>query len=801
MKHRPRWSTLAVVSSILVAGLGTASADQPIYDVEIVRVAGGVPHLYADDLPSATYGFGYAFAQDNLCEMAETYVTVRARRAATFGATNSYASRGNGGNFNNLDSDFFFQRIIDTRVVETLLASQGTNKVDPELITGVDGYVAGYNKYLADSRANANPDGHSCINNAWVTPIDRMDAFRRFYQLILLASQGVAIDGITKAAPILTTPAAPTPPNYAAIRELGEKLPLGAIGSNAYGLGTNSLAAGATGAMVLGNPHFPWDGPERFYQAAFHVPGYEVAGASLFGVPLILIGHTQGLAWSHTVSTAYRFTPIELKLLPGDPFTYLVDGRPTKMTVDEVTIAGFGTRKLYSSIYGPILTEILGLPLFPWTTATAFAMADANADNFRAFNHFIETNRAQSTAELLEILKRHQGIPWVNTIAGDSQGWALYADIGSVPNVPDAKVQVCSTALGVATFQLLGLPTLDGSRSSCFWDNDPDAARKGIFGPSNMPYLRTKTYVTNSNDSYWLTNPNHPLEGFARIIGAEKTTRSLRTRLGLKIVEDALSGANNIGGRGFDSVDEVTDSVFNNRQYAGELWQAPLVAMCRSYQTIPTRNGPVANDGSACDALAGWDTHDDLASRGGILFRRFAGYAMAAPVPYVGPFTPFSTPFNVFDPVNTPRGLDTNNAQVIEALGLAMTDLQKAGIPFNARLGDWQYEKRGAVRVPIHGGPGGLGVFNAIAASWKGTAPDSGYSNVPHGSSFVMGAHLDGTACPPVRTILTYSLSTNPNSPYFGDQSTQYSAKQWNAEPCGRGAVNAASVATLHLVS
>ncbi|MFP5225675.1 MAG: penicillin acylase family protein [Actinomycetota bacterium] len=543
--------------------------------------------------------------------------------------------------------------------------------------------------------------------------------------------------------------------------------------------------------MVLGNPHFPWDGPERFYQAAFHVnrPGFandiEVAGGTLFGVPLILIGNTRFLAWSHTVSTAYRFTPIELKLVPGDPYSYFVDGVPRKMTFDEVTVPGFGTRRLYSSIYGPILTEILGLPLFPWTPATAFAMADANIDNFRVFNHFMETNQANSTAELLDILKRNQGIPWVNTIAADSQGWSLYADIGTVPNVPDAKVEVCSTALGVATFELLRLPVLDGSRSDCFWDNDPDAARKGIFGPSNMPYLRTKTYVTNSNDSYWLSNPDLPLEGFATIIGNERSTRSLRTRLGLRIMQDALDGSDGRGARGWDSVDDVAWAVFNNRQYAGELWRDELVEMCRQYALIPTRDGFVVNDGPACDALEGWDLRDDLDSTGAVLFRRFAGYALGQLVPYVGPFDPYDEGFDVFDPVNTPRGLDTENPQVIEALGRAINDLNRAGIAFDAPLGQWQYEKRGERRVPIHGGPGTVGVFNAINSSWRATPPESGYSNIPHGSSFVMAAHLDGY-CPDVRTILTYSLSTNPNSPYFGDQTDQYSAKQWNTSPCFR---------------
>ena len=45
--------------------------------------------------------------------------------------------------------------------------------------------------------------------------------------------------------------------------------------------------------MVLGNPHFPWDGSERFFESQLTIPGkFNVSGASLFGVPIVLIGHT-----------------------------------------------------------------------------------------------------------------------------------------------------------------------------------------------------------------------------------------------------------------------------------------------------------------------------------------------------------------------------------------------------------------------------------------------------------------------------------------------------------------------------
>ena len=125
---------------------------------------------------------------------------------------------------------------------------------------------------------------------------------------------------------------------------------------------------------MLGNPHFPWDGSERFYQAQLTIPGQvNVSGASLFGVPVINIGHTDHLAWSHTVSTAYRFTPFELKLVPGSPTSYVYDGQVRQMTSRDVTVTVKNasgeleerTRTLYDSHHGSILTGILGTAALP----------------------------------------------------------------------------------------------------------------------------------------------------------------------------------------------------------------------------------------------------------------------------------------------------------------------------------------------------------------------------------------------------------------------------------------------------
>jgi acyl-homoserine-lactone acylase len=140
----------------------------------------------------------------------------------------------------------------------------------------------------------------------------------------------------------------------------------------------------------------------------------------------------------------------------------------------------------------------------------------------------------------------------------------------------------------------------------------------------------------------------------------------------------------------------------------------------------------------------------------------------------------FAAPFSASDPVNTPRDLQENSPAVLAALGDAVRDLDNSKIAYDAKLGDYQYELRGARRIPIHGGPGTLGLFNAINAPF---VAGRGYPDVPHGSSYVQVVHLDGRLCPDARTILTYSQSTDPTSPWYADQTEMFSRKQWNAPP------------------
>jgi len=787
-----------------------ASAQDGGFDVTIRRTAHGIPHIEARDYAGIGYGYGYAFAQDNLCVMADQYVTVRGERSQFFGADKEWRFQANTSLNTNLESDFFFKRVIDDRVVEKLIDAPVPQGPLPGVRELIRGYTAGYNRYLRDTGVDRLPDP-SCRGAAWVRPVREIDVYRRIYQIALVASGTAAIEGIAGAQPpppgAVPSSARSGAPSPAKVDALRTKVAGLGAGSNAYGLGREATDNGK--GMLLGNPHFPWDGTERFYQAHMTIPGkLDVSGASLYGVPLTLIGYTRGLAWSHTVSTAFRFTPFELKLAPGSPTTYVVDGQPREMERDRVTVqvrAPDGSleprsRTLYSTVYGPMFTSVLGQELFPWAQGQGYAMGDVNAGNFRYLNHFFRTNLAQSAREYDAVHRRNQGIPFVNSIAADAAGEAYYADLSVVPHVTDEKANECNTALGRALFAAARLPVLDGSRSSCNWGTDPSAIEPGIFGPAeHLPSLFRKDYVENSNDSYWLSNPEQPLTGFPLIIGDEDTPRSLRTRLGLVQAQQRLAGTDGRPGNRF-TLAQLQDTVFGNRQYGGELWRDRLVDLCRSNPVLVGSRGPV-NVTEACPVLAAWDLHSDLDSRGAVLFRTFAVDALAIPG------GPYSEPFSSEDPVNTPRGLRTEDPRVRQAFADAVQELRDRGLSLGVPVRTVQNEPRGGQRIPIHGGPGEveptstyeIGEFNVILDFFSDG--DVG-ADIDYGSSYVQAVQFVNGSCPvEPRTILTYSQSSNPASRFFADQTRMFSAKKWVDVPFCRRDVRAGTLSTLRLLS
>lgn len=734
------------------------------YAATLERTTYGVPHITSETYGGLGYGHGYAIAEDNLCVLADAFVTFSGERSKYFGRTGTQAASGTFGAPVNLEADFFFRFIANDETVENFLSQQ-----DDEFHQLVDGFAAGYNRYVREIQQGDHANRHlDCRSEEWLREITEQDMYRRLVVLNLAASSSNWVEEIASAAP--PSPViSPTLARTVSIEDgLGdidpERFVLGrktGIGSNTYSFGSD--ATGTNSGINFANPHWYLEGVDRFYQVHLTKPGeIDIAGAAIMGAPMVLIGFNNNLAWAHTVSTARRFGFYRLQLAADDPTSYIFDGQRRAMEATEITVemedGTTATRTLYRSHLGPMI-NLSGLsPALAWNSAQAVTIRDVNLENPRSFRNFLAWNHAQTLQDFIDAKKSILGIPWVNTsAAGRDDGRAFYSDITVVPNLPDSLVSLCSiTELAPA------LPLLAGNTSACTWRTDADSPQPGAFGVSKLPSLESPEYVANMNDSYWLSNPNTPLTGYDRVIGAENNAQSLRTRMGhtqaLELVANPpVTSA------------QVREEVISSRVYSAEQLKDDLLA------TACTGN-PIDVDGTdvdvtvACSVLDAWDNTGNLDARGALIWSQFWNRARNLSNLY-------TTPFNAMDPINTPNGLNTANADVIEAFGAAVQAVNDSGLPLDAQVRDYQTYPKQGVTIPLFGGSGNEGYFTVLNNTYM------------HVVDFPDGQ--------PVRayTFVAHSQSTDPNSPHFADYTQAYSDKQWNEFPFTREAIEASLIA------
>jgi acyl-homoserine-lactone acylase len=604
-----------------------------------------------------------------------------------------------------------------------------------------------------------------------VRPITLDDVLRLTEKQMLLASSLALAPGIAGAAP----PGSAAPKVAMRLPKPGE---LG-LGSNGWAFGGEATADGR--GMVIGNPHFPWNGPSRFWQLHVTGPdGYDVMGVGIAGTPIPTLGFNKDVAWTHTVTAARHFTLHALALDPADPTRYMLDGQSVAMEPVTVSVPmpegkPDVTRTLYTTRFGPLV--VAPQSGVTWSTTTAYAVKDANRSNQRAIDTWLRIGKARNVAEIRTAVSETLGIPWVNTIAADRLGGALHADITAVPNVSAAKMAACSTPLTPLFAPLATL--LDGSRSECDWDVAEGTPVPGLMPASDQAATITRTYLTNSNDSYWLSNPRLPHAALSPVLGKHAQALSLRTRANFTETEAMLAGG---------KVDHARAEalVFANKSLAADMVVPPLLALCAGAAQ------PAETVARGCAALAGWDRRYEISSRGAALFRAFWARA--------GNRTDlWATPFDPADPVNTPRDLATEGAKgdwLLATLGEAVAELDQAGIGLDAPWGEVQRWIANGEAIPIHGGPGTAGVLN-----YQDARPSPAGGLVPvHGSSYIQIVGFDEKE-PVVDAILSYSQSTDPASPHFADQTRAYAAKQWHRLPFTRQAIAAETLGETKRIS
>ncbi|WP_458375312.1 bifunctional acylase PvdQ [Pseudomonas pergaminensis] len=736
------------LSRVCVAGvlLGlslAASAREHVTQAsaDIRRTSYGVPHIRANDERGLGFGIGYAYAQDNLCLLANEVVTVNGQRAKYFGPEQATLEERN-----NLASDVFFTWLNTPESVAAFWKAQS-----PQIQQRIEGYVAGYNRYLKEQGAPAQ------CQAAWVRPLVAADLVKLTRRLLVEGGVGQFAEALVGATPPQTTASVETNTKAFELAAANQQRFAFDRGSNAVAVGRDRSFNGR--GMLLANPHFPWVGGMRFYQMHLTIPGQlDVMGAALPGLPVINIGFNTHVAWTHTVDTSKHFTLYRLTLDPKDPTRYLLDGKSvpldkTTLTVQVKQADGSlkdQSRTVYSSQFGPVVQWPGKLD---WDSHFAFSLRDANLGNDRVLQQWYAMNRASSLEELKTSVHTLQGIPWVNTLAADDQGQSLYMNQSVVPNVSATKLAQCSDPR--AGLQLI---MLDGARSACAWDIDPRAAQPGIFAADQLPQLQRTDYVQHSNDSAWLANPEAPLTGFSPVISQDHIGLGPRARFALQRLQSLTKPI---------SVTDLQNMVMDNEVYLAGQVLPDLLQFCANHL-----GADAATLQPLCSSLKNWDQRANLDSGIGLVhFINLVEHLQQIPDAWRVAFDPAQ-------PLTTPRGLAIDRADVAKALRDAMlastADVAKLGLNANSKWGDLQVSGQ----TPIHGGPQALGIYNAMQ-----TVPRAdGKREVVSGTSYLQIVTFDDQG-PHAQGVLAFSESANPASAHSKDQTQAFSQKKLSPLP------------------
>lgn len=760
--------------AIVTASCGSSMNGSAKYNVEITRTEFGVPHIKASDYGSLGYGEAYASAQDHVCNMALALISAK-------GEMSEYLGSGHQGE--NIHSDLAIRALDMSKKGSQALSNQPSN-----IKNWIEGYAGGYNRYLRESSGDFNS---WCDHADWVrsaTPEDFMTQYVALVQTITrMAGAVVAAQPPDEIATIEVSPSQ--------ILAAVDAIRLDGMGSNAWAFGTKSTANGR--GSLLANPHYPWYGPNRFWEKHLTIPGeLNVYGSNLIGTAGVGVGFNEAVGWTHTVSDSKRVVLYRLTLKPDDPTQYLYEGswrslRNQQVTIQVKTAEGMETKTttVWFSHHGPIIE----MPGLDWTSSEAYAARDANAENVDVMSQWLAMGKSRSMAEFIEAHKKYNAMPWVNTISTSAEGRAVYLDNTNVGALSGEAISAWRDRIEASSqlknlYLTEGLVILDGSKNRDEWINHPETPIPGTTPFEQRPLIESEFYVFNANDSYWLSDPKKPTTGYSPLYGATETPRSVRTRMNIHLLE-GLDGFNFSGEDGLFSVSEIQAALMDNSGLTAHLLKDELVERCKQSPIVYISDISVELL-PACTILSEWDNRYNADSKGAVLFREWLTRYSYWSTMHTGEL--FSANFDRENPITTPAGLAENQRALI-TLAEAVTLLIDNGIPLDIPLGELQKAHRAGKSFPVHGGNRYEGIANLQVTKSHIASPvfsgsnervgdsetlsSSGY-NIAHGSSFIMTLNYTENG-PDAKAILSYSQSGSPDSQYFSDQTELYRDKVW----------------------
>jgi penicillin amidase len=504
-------------------------------EVEVVRDAHAIPHIYAESTNDAAFAMGFVHAQDRLWQMEFQRRVGAGRLSELFGE-------------DTLKIDRFLRTLGVYRSAERNFAN-----LEPDAQAVYEAYAAGVNAFLT-TRDGPLPPEFLLLSHepepwrpadsivwlkmmAWDLGGNALDeALRARMAQNLSAEQiGELWPGYPEDGPaVLQSNAAPDLP-WAALAAILPPRPPEGLGSNNWVLAGEHTASG--NALLANDPHLGLQIPSLWYLAHLSAPGLDVAGATLPGVPMPVLGRTPNFAWGFTNTNPDVQDLFIERLHPDDASRYLIPGGSAAFETRQETIrvkdGSDEELTVRETRHGPVVSDIIsGSGEFLRAGhVVAFAWTALRDDDLSA-QAAVRIGLAEDWDSFIAILRDFHA-PQQNIVFADIYGNIGYFAPGRVPIRRSGNGWMPSIGWTgehdwVGFIPPAALPRLFNPRSGRIV-----TANNKIVGP-NYPYYITRDWTAphraNQIGALLDAEAQHTVESFAAI-QADITSRAAQTLL------------------------------------------------------------------------------------------------------------------------------------------------------------------------------------------------------------------------------------------------------------------------------
>ena len=515
--------------------------------VEVLRDAYGIPHIFASTEADAAYALGYVHAQDRLWQMEMNRRIGSGRLAELLGPAG-------------LEADRFLRTIGVRRAAQASLA-----QLDAVSLGVLEAYSAGVNAFLAAGPVlpveflltGARPEPWSPVDSLvwmkmmawdlggnWRSELLRM----RLARTLPMARLQEFLPPFPGDAPV---PLPDLKTLYGSLEKEALRLAIAdmeqvltfAPPELPEGAGSNNwVVAGSRSAsdkpLLANDPHLGLTAPAVWYFAHLHIPGRNLIGATLPGIPIITLGRNDRIAWGFT-NTGPDVQDLYLeKLDAGGGYVTPEGPKPFKKIFEVIKVKGAEDVKLEVRVtrHGPVISDVAksALDATPRGYAMAFAWT-ALADDDRTFQSSLELGRSGTWRDFLSAV-RNLNAPQQNMVYADIDGNIGYVAAGRVPvRKPENDLKGLTPALGWdARYDWAGyvpfedLPRSYNPASGRLW-----TANDKIVAPGYKPFITSEwqpPYRANRIGALLEATPRHDSASFARI-HADSVSLAMREAL------------------------------------------------------------------------------------------------------------------------------------------------------------------------------------------------------------------------------------------------------------------------------